>query len=336
MGIFVKKDAPRKGPSMRAPTTTEKVMNMVGEVNDKVLPGFPLKELLMKLVPSGEVDPTDISSMMNPIVAAGILPKQFLKKFAQENADNAYKHLSQSGYPKIATAVQQAFTRNPRTAAHLSAVGTNAPKDAVASYLPITGKDATKFDLRAVADKMLKGEDIGPDGPTIYNAIRQRGASEEDLARAVKRELGTIDFNPDLERRSPEEIARAVRHEMGHLSDDLIGKLKGPMYPTNDARYWTSRPEVKARAIEHNYVRDMTGKARPQEFRVLEPASAQGPAVTGYRRPHYGGSIGKEIIRGMEKAGNLPNTEAADELAKQTSEEYKPLLDAIRKQNRLW
>jgi hypothetical protein len=231
-------------------------------------------------------------------LAAGIIPKQFLRKLAQETAERAAKIYRNT--PKIAQVATDMAEKHPYMAGHLSDFEYVQPGSRFSGSYQKGNKNAAKFIINKTPTLAMPSK--------FYQHILDKGG-EEELARVAQKQLGKLHINPDLENSNIAEIYKTVRHEYSHEADDLarFGKyLRGKTEEGGDPRYWTSTPEVRARAVERNYGRDMgapEGKSvrRPYARSIMDELQsgasiAESKVAHGRLDPYTGRRVTKEDL----------------------------------------
>lgn len=209
-------------------------------------------------------------------LAAGIIPKQFLRKLSQEVAERASKKFK--GTPKIADVATIMAEKHPLTVGHLADFEYVDPSERVMGRFTRSNPD--------LARKIVERKPTLATPSKFYQSLLDKGG-EEELARYAQKQMGTVQIHPNLENRNLAEIFKTFRHELGHASEDLMhGKLPTYIGPS----YWPSQAEVRARAIERNYGRDMG----------FPSGNIMGAATDTPRRRPYSLSIMDELDTGAE------------------------------------
>jgi len=254
----------------------------------------------------GDQSLDDFLSQMIP--AGSIIPAQFRKKLAAEFAEKSFNLLKEQGLDKIADVVGDILgsKKHSGITAHLSEV--SGMGDPTASGRYFRGQlDRMK---KILAREPIRSKIDLQHAPPDFNKM-MANLSDEELAKMAQRWGGNIHLNTNLEEAAPAEIYKVMRHEMSHAADDIAGKRVGKTYQGHDPKYWVNLQEVRARASEPNYIRDMSGKAEPRQIIDLtseemdqyfrnrdefKPFTSELP----HRRSRYSEKVATELKRGYD------------------------------------
>jgi hypothetical protein len=245
--------------------------------------------------------------------AISMVPRELLKKRAQEIGDAAATNFR--NYPNLQKVVEDMADKHPYIVGNLSRIVPSRQKRNLASFA-YYNEPYNAETLRGLINDpqaMLKHPD-----QKIQNKAARLISNATDAESRIKY-LGD-EFHGVMPHitiggsQEGEPIAKnysTMRHELSHANDYIYRPGdKGESFPGDDARYWTSTGEVRARAVERNFGRDMgindANKTRAVPFNDFTPEelgmlSSDDQAIfheLNAARERYGDKIAAELAYG--------------------------------------
>ena len=231
-------------------------------------------------------------------LAAGYIPKKFLRKFAKETAEETFKNYEAAGMPRIGEVSADMIEKHPMIAGHLRGFGVE-PAGSGAH-----GRYAWKND--DLIDQMVKQQGSKMLPKDFYKFVKDT-QGEEGLQRLIRAQGGRIDVSPEIESGLKDRIYSVLRHELSHATDDIArpgvrGEVRSGT--ADDPRYWVSKPEVRARAVQKNFRRDMGQLDFNKESRGILNPEGTDIIYEGMGRYPYKDKVMQELSEGAQQGGS--------------------------------
>ena len=235
-----------------------------------------------------------------------LIPRNLIKKFAEEQAEANFNRFKNVGADKIAEAVGRMSELHPGIASHLAGIFPE-PNPGVAGVFYDGSRD-NKY-IKGLISQDHSLATIHPDEMRAFGRMPE----EERAKIAIKSYGPSVGISPNMENYGKAQIYSTIRHEFSHANDAIFKPTtqvgRGGYYPSDDFRYWLSPQEVRARAVEKNYARDMGYREPVSQSSYEHAAYAPDISNSGYedgvRREPYGNKIATEIANGVVQAKGI-------------------------------
>jgi len=252
--------------------------------------------------------------------ATPLVPRELLKKRAQSIADSAESEFK--NYPNLKQVVQDMSEKHPYVVGNLSRIEPSRQRNTLAAFwshdTPYTAEN-----LRQIIEDPATTASQHPNSTIRSLAGSMLNTTAEERIKKLG-DLGGFGVMPRITIGGNQEtvpIAQnysTMRHELSHANDYIYRPGdKGEYHTYPGPGYWVSRPEVRARAVERNFGRDMgildANKTRgnpisgfdPSEIADLHDVDPNVFHELNALRERYGDKIAAELATGSQRGGML-------------------------------
>lgn len=254
--------------------------------------------------------------------AVSMVPRGMLKKRAKAIADEAEIHFK--NYPQLKRVVQDMSIKHPNIVGNLSRIVPNRQRNTLAAFssYPNPWSSETVRGLIDDPGKMLREHPDQKVRDYASYLVGQGWDMESRIKKmgeqgSYKERMPFITIGGSQDEANIASNYSTMRHEFSHANDYIYRpKNEGKHYPGSSADYWLSLPEVRARAVERNYGRDMGIKNANKTRAVPFDISGEGefPALhmndedifheLNAARERFGDKVAAELAVGAKIAEN--------------------------------
>ena len=256
--------------------------------------------------------------------AISLVPRELLKKRAIEIGESAKENFKR--YPNLRKVVEDMSEKHPYQVGNLSEIIPDRKRNTAAVFWSHDEPWSAETLRGLISDpnKMLQHPDTKVQ--SVANTLLNTTAEERIKKLSGGKRGGEYGWMPRIsiggaqEANPIAENYKTMRHELSHANDYVYRPGdKGARSEYPSPGYWVSRPEVRARAVERNYGRDMGINDANKTRAIPFDESYDGPPIhlgdggdeeaifheLNAARERYGDKIAAELAYGGRHGGML-------------------------------